>query len=172
MRGERSDSSPGRGILRRHVLFLLVLLLCASCESEAPSVDQIPIAGGGTVGSLAAQTDTVVLLVYDPQDGFTCSSVLARWMVLKRRQTQAVFLVFTREPTALEQRQLAVYRIKPDRYFATRRWKPSFQTPSEYLFVSGRVVRSQVSVRTTSVLLDSVLANEIDASQTNATLAH
>lgn len=159
-------------MLRRQVFFLLLSWVCASCEGQAPSLDKIPIVEGGTVGSLVAQTDSVVLLVYDPQDSFTCSSVLARWMVLKRHQQKSVFLVFTREPTAVEQRQLAVYRIKPDGFLAPREWNSALRTPAEYLFVNGRVAHSQVGIRTSSVLLDSVLARQILARQTNPTMRY
>jgi hypothetical protein len=99
------------------------------------------------------QSDTGIVLVYDPADCFTCYGSLQPWLELSRRQPSTVALVFTRSPSSAERRQLATYRISARGTLAPlhRPFGGRPKTPQELLIVHGEIRSSHVIDRRTLV---------------------
>lgn len=117
-------------------------LLVLSCGGPAPSVLGISLVSGQSVSQLVGVRDSTVILLYNPADCFSCSSVLGRWIEAKRQHPDQVLLVFTRPPTPNETRELAAYRIAPDGIVRDQKLAADFHTPSEFLAVRGKVVKA------------------------------
>ena len=121
------------------------------CARLNTSVAERHIVSGGTVASLVAASDTAVVLIYKPSDAFVCNGSLQPWLSWGRRHPRAFALVFTREPTPAERRQLATYRIHPDGLLQRRTLdvvNPP-RSPVELLLVRGRLVATEPVARRT-----------------------
>jgi hypothetical protein len=122
-----------------HGLLLTACSMVAGCTSDPPSIANLRLSSGQTVGEFVSASDTSVVLLYDPSDCFSCSGVLAQWIELRRQIHARVYLVFTRKPTDSEERQLAVYRVKSDGFLAKGGRSDQIRTPTEHLFIHGEL---------------------------------
>lgn len=99
------------------------------------------MSNGDAVSSLREAADSVLVLIYDPADVFACSSAIQQWQSAESRGTLRVFLIFSRQPSEVEARQLRTSRISPHSGLRTKLLarKP---LSAEYLFVGGKLKRS------------------------------
>lgn len=140
--------APGRGTavlrIRRSVLVLGFGLLSTHCAIPSPPLESREATSGALMSRLLPSADSSVVLVYDPADCFTCYGALQSWLDWGKRNPGAFALVFTRSPNADEQALLTAYRVKPDATLrrTLRDWVAPVRTPSEHLYVGGRLVTS------------------------------
>lgn len=119
----------------------LIVLLLAGCSSRDADILSQPVASGGTLADHASQDSSVILLIR-PSDSFTCGNHISRWQEWGRKHPGRFLLVFTREPTDRERKQLLLYRIRSDAVLAAGRASDKSRTPYEYLITNRRVARA------------------------------
>lgn len=101
------------------------------------------IEGQRAVGTiLPARGDTVVLLVYDLSQCFTCGGELSRWMAASRERGWKLHLLLTRQPSPGERDQLRLFRLAPAGVLEGA--AASVQTPRVYRFAGSVLVDSAV----------------------------
>jgi hypothetical protein len=122
----------------RAALFLL-LIGCSPAELDILSH---PLASGGTVADRKGEADRAVALLIRPSDVFTCGNHISRWLDWGREHPGRFLLVFSREPTEAERKQLRLFRIRPDATLVPSRAASRQAVPREYLISEGRVVRT------------------------------
>jgi len=101
----------------RHTGRLLVIacLLATACSTQG----ELLLDSGAELGTLAAAGDSTVMILYDPSDCFSCNSSLASWIELRREFPDKVAIVFTRKPSAIQQKRLVAARVEVDGTLAT-----------------------------------------------------
>lgn len=120
----------------------MLLLFCVLCSCAEPELEELPLAGGGTLGSLVSGRDSVTVILLDPGDCYACDPRLAGWLEVRRQRPDGVLLVLTREPEALERNRLQLGRIRPDAILDASLRYSNLPHPSAFRFVAGLVVRS------------------------------
>ena len=140
-----------RGRAVRSAVAWLAIVPVAACLGES-SVElellDLGLRSGGTVRELISESDSAVLVLYDPADCFTCSTNLSLWLEYDRMNPGRVRLLLAREPSEGEFWQPVLYRIRPDAVLAAG--QTAGETPREVLVVSRRVAQSQVAGAGTS----------------------
>ena len=122
--------------------FTGLVLLAASCSRKDAGLLSYRLqTGAGSVVDLAAPNAFSVILLIEPADVFACGNHISRWMEWERRHPGQFVLLFSRAPRADEQRQLVIFRIRPDGILADGTSGP--ERPHEYLVSGGKVVLSQ-----------------------------
>lgn len=121
----------------------LILLLSVGCSSPEFDILSHPLASGGMLGDRVPAADRSVILLVRPSDAFTCGNHISRWMEWGRRHPGRFLLVFSRAPNPVEQKQLFLYRIRPDAVLGSSRTAGQTDTPYEYLVAGGRVAASE-----------------------------
>jgi hypothetical protein len=90
----------------------LVFLVAAACSPvPAGEIAGERMEGGAAINSIAAPLGKSVVLVLSPAQCVSCDVDLARWLSPGRDTTTRVSVVLTREPTAEEQRSIALLRL-------------------------------------------------------------
>lgn len=93
-------------------------LLGTACEASpplsAPEVASLHLEDGSLVSDLASEDDTVVVLVFDPDDCFVCAGFLPTWRSEDVKNPDRYRLILTRRPDRHERRSLAAARIHVD----------------------------------------------------------
>ena len=100
-------------------------------DGHRRSVDELV---QSTVQSVNA--DTLVVLMYDPTDLFSCGEAIGSWKARASDDRLSVRLVLLRNPSPTERRQLLAMKLRPDSIVLNN--ERSVQS-TEVLLVGGRV---------------------------------
>ena len=111
-----------------------------ACSAPVGDSLMFPLQDSGDVRKAIAGRGVSVLLVYSPDECFTCSSDLAHWMELRRRSVAAVAVILTRSPDSLESRMLKRMRIPVAGVLRSANGGHRTRNPGAYVFNNGRLV--------------------------------
>jgi hypothetical protein len=112
--------------------------LVAGCMG-ASDVGSWALADGTLLRELVPGRDTAVLLLADPGECFTCGAAVGEWATLRAAGEVRLHLVLTREPTTIERKQLAAFRLPVTGILARSMLRRRVHA-MEYLFVGGAPV--------------------------------
>jgi hypothetical protein len=141
--------------LAMHCVRYALALGLLACATELPSGDTT-LADGRSLRQLVANSDSVVVLLLDPEECLGCNPNFAAWMEWARNNPTRFALVLSRVPTPDEVRRLAALHVVPSGALS-RTWRhivSSPDTPMEMLFVGGRLaVSARASLRGPEMIL-------------------
>lgn len=132
---------PERGAMLKALSLIAAAMWISACSRAPVPLSAAPLTEGGTVARLLPARGTTVALVVRPSDVFNCYQPLWAWNEWRRQHPGGVVLLFTREPTPEERRQLVLRRVRPDAVLAPGGFRPA-ASPAEYVVARGRVVRA------------------------------
>jgi hypothetical protein len=130
--------------MNRRLSAALLLCTLAGCRVPKEPDEQIlslATASKVPLREVVEHADFAVVILVDPAECFACISNLARWIHWERRHPDQFFLVFTRSPSPIEQRQIALFRLQPDAVLANAD-ASRLTTPREFLVRRGAISRS------------------------------
>ena len=127
--------------MARALSLLLVAVSVSACARQGVPLPAAPLADGSTVARLLPAEGATVALVVKPSDVFNCYQPLWVWNEWRRHHPVGMVLLFTREPTPEERRELVLRRVRPDAVLAPGGFHPA-ATPAEYVVTSNRVIRA------------------------------
>ncbi len=136
-------TSTALALVGMHCVGCALALGLLACATELPSGDTT-LADGRSFTQLVANSDSVVVLLLDPEECLGCNPNFAAWMEWARNYPTRLALVLSRVPTPDEVRRLAALHVVPSGVLA-RTWRHAIRsphTPAEMLFVRGRLVVS------------------------------
>jgi hypothetical protein len=116
-------------------LSFLACLAVAGCEGTS-DVGSWRLADRATLREHLRDSDTVVVLIADPAECFTCSAAVGEWATRSSAGAVQLRLILTRKPAAAERTQLAVFRLPVSGILARSVLRPRVQS-MEILFVGG-----------------------------------
>ena len=90
---------------------LAILSLAMAATACGGARDVLELTRTGTLRDLITASDTAIVLAYDPSTCFECSGVLGHWLSESESGSLQVTLVFTREPTAAEEKLATLFRL-------------------------------------------------------------
>lgn len=169
---------PRRQLVKYCVLLLSVLGLVAAGRASAPERlvqigDYRLQPDGMTIGDLARQSDTSVVLFYSPTDCVACYGVLAEWLHWEASGGGELHLVLTAEPTPDQAAVLREYNIEHPLVLMRRR--APVVHPATHLFVRGRHIATAIvrpgrdfllaEMRTASISEPARNGSPLDANQ-------
>lgn len=115
------------------VVGLLVALACGPASEPTAGLSRL-------LPALAAEKDTVVVLMYDPADCFSCSAPYGAWLSWERGgESRRVNLLLSRQPSRDERTQLDLARLA-ERAILDQGRGPG--NPVAWVFVRGIAVDS------------------------------
>lgn len=140
----------------------VLALMVASCSSPSPvvPVTDWPLAGGDSVRSMVPERSGTVLLVFEPTDLFTCSTLVPRWLEQRRTHPGRIQIVLTRVPNQSERVSFTTRRIDYDGVLDPEFSSRSVHPPEVYVLNGDSAVYHSSLKRTafSTPLTDSVLA--------------
>ena len=128
-----------RSVATLMVTFSFSTVACAPTDAgwRDSFVESVSVGEGQTIADLGKGGVVRVILVYDPDDCFSCYGVLPDWLKMKRERPDLVRVVFTRPPEGREARELLKYRLSPDYTADPPIGSWELTTPVEMLYVDG-----------------------------------
>lgn len=133
----------------------ILFIILASCTAGAPPFDTLRLSSGAPLTTLASSEATAVLLIIDPADCLSCSSVLPAWLEWRRQNPDRFHLILSRAPTPAEERMINIMRIPVDDSLAASTGARFQRLPIEVIVSSDEVLYadSLLTGRSTSKLL-------------------
>lgn len=126
------------------------------CTSTKPlPIMQLPLKTGALIADLVSESDTTMLLIYDPADCLACGNPIGVWLAWETSSPRrSLALVLTREPSPADVRALATARAMVKGLLQeTARFT---RTPAAYYIVAHRIVDSAVGRPALSSLMTRI----------------
>ena len=120
----------------------------ASAEKEGGLIISDP-----ALRKLVADTQDAVLLVYAPEDCFSCFGALDEWLAWRVLDGGNVHLILSREPTPAERRSLLLAGLREAAVL--RQFAPN-RTPLHLRVVHGKLRQAEFGGRSGSSMLDEL----------------
>ncbi len=133
-----------------HLRATLVLLMATACSSVAGDVSgglrlESPLEDGRTVADLIRNVDSVALVVFRPEECYSCNSTLVDAVQRKRLDPASVRLLLTETPSPGQERVLARFRITWDGVL--KQWEEAGQEsrpgPWVFMALNGQILSTR-----------------------------
>jgi hypothetical protein len=124
-------------------LALIVGILLLGCSPQPVDILSHPLHSGRTLGEQLPADSSSVVLVIAQADLAVCGNHVSRWIEWRRSNPGRLSIVLKKAPDPAGQKQLLMFRIRPDAVLAASHAASELPTPHEYLVVHGRVVFSE-----------------------------
>ncbi len=93
--------------------WIVLVLAVAACQAPGiGSPSDWGIVGGGKLGSIYAENDTGVVLLLDPAQCFSCTSLLGQWLDWETEHPTRFHLLLSRTPLSWENTRLAPLPVR------------------------------------------------------------
>ena len=122
----------------------MVILTATTACNQPTSSAEWRLSNGETLGATSTDTLSTLVLIYDPADCLSCGGPVGSWLAWSpgAKERQSVFLVFTREPSPRELRDLQLARLEARPWLVEDYLGKA--SPRAYRFADRRVVDSAV----------------------------
>ncbi len=116
---------------------LCTVSLACSRPPQTQSLLSLVSSDGRALAKVLPKAETVLLLVYDPADCFSCGTPIGAWRTWESEAVgRAVSLVLTRPPSPMERQKLLASRFEPLALLENAR---AYRTPAAFQVIAGHI---------------------------------